>query len=58
MLTSTKGCNSVVNQCKMTLFNSNKELVNNILYTKSGLNMSIRSEDMEQKPNSDSNQAS
>ena len=42
----------------MTFYNPNIELVNDVVYTKSGLNLSIRSEDMEQKPNFDSNQGS
>ena len=39
----------------MTCYNPNIELVNDIVYTKSGLNMA---EDMEQNPKSDANQGS
>ena len=36
--------------------NPNIDLVNDNVYTKFGLNLSIRSQDIEQKPNSDVNQ--
>ena len=42
----------------MTCYNPNTELVKDIVYTKSGLNMSIHSEDMEQNPNSGANKGS
>ena len=35
-LTSIKGCNSVANLRKMTLYNSNIDLVNDNVYTKFG----------------------
>ena len=54
--TSIKGCNSVVTLQKTKIYNTNVDLVNNNVYTKFGLNLSIRSQDMEQKPNSDINQ--
>ena len=40
--------NSVKNLRKMTLYNPNIDLVNDNVYTKFGLNLSIRSQDMEQ----------
>ena len=45
---SSKGHNSVVNLRKTKIYNTNLELVNDNVYTKFGLNMSIRSQDMEQ----------
>ena len=41
---------------KMILYNPNVALVNNNVYTKFGLNKSIRSQDIEQKLNSEINQ--
>ena len=35
-LTSVKGCNSVANLRKMTLYNTNLDLVNGNVYTKFG----------------------
>ena len=55
-LTSIKGLNSVVNLRKTKIYNTNVDLVNDNVYTKFGLNLSIRSQDMEQKLNSDVNQ--
>ena len=55
-LTSIKGRNSVANLRKITIYNTNIDLVNDNAYTKFGLNLSIRSQDVEQKPNSDVNQ--
>ena len=55
-LTSIKGPNSVANLRKTIIYNTNLDLVNDNVYTKFGLNMSIRSQDIEQKPNSDVNQ--
>ena len=53
-LTSIKGSNSVANlQKKPKIYNINIDLVND---TKFGLILSIRSKDIEQKPNSDINQ--
>ena len=54
-LTSIKGCNSVVNLRKAKIYNTSVDLVNDNVYTKFGLNLSIHSQDMEQKPNSDVN---
>ena len=48
---SIKGHNSVVNLRKTKIY-----ITNDNVYTKFGLNLSIRSQDMEQKPNSDVNQ--
>ena len=56
ILTSIKGRNSVANLPKTKIYNTNAELVNDNVYTKFGLNLSIRSQDIEQKPNSDVNQ--
>ena len=52
-LTSIKGCNSVANLWKMTLYNTNIDLVNEKVYTKFGRTLSIHSQDIEQKPISD-----
>ena len=54
-LTSIKGRNSVANLRKF-FYNTNIDLVNDNVYTKFGLNLSIRSQDIEQKTNSDVNQ--
>ena len=54
-LTSIKGCNYVGNLRKTKIYDTNADLVNDDVYTKFGLNLSIRSQDMEQKPNSDVN---
>ena len=56
ILTPIKGRNAVVNLQKMTIYNTNVDLVNDNVYTKFGLNLFIRSQDIEQKPNSDVNQ--
>ena len=40
----------------MKIYNTNIDLVNDIVNTKFGLNLSIRSQDIEQNPNSDVNQ--
>ena len=53
ILTSIKGRNSVANLRKTIIYNTNIDLVNDNVYTKYGLNLSIRSQDIEQKPNSD-----
>ena len=55
ILTSIKGRNSVANLSKMTLKNPKVGLVNDNLYTKFGKILSIHSQDMEQKTNSDVN---
>ena len=41
---------------KMTIYNPNVDFVNDNVYTKFGLNKSIRSQNIEQKLNSDVNQ--
>ena len=56
ILTSIKGRNSVVNLRKRKTYNTNVDLVNDNVYTKFDLNLSIRSQEIEQKPNSDVNQ--
>ena len=56
ILTSNKGRNSVTNLRKSKIYSTNVDLVNDNVYTKFGLNLSIRSQDIEQKPNSDVNQ--
>ena len=53
ILTSIKGCNSVANLRKTKIYNTNVDLVNDNVLTKFGLILSIRSQDIEQKPNSD-----
>ena len=53
ILISIKGRNSVANLRKT---NTNVDLVNDNVYTKFGLNRSIRFQDIEQKLNSDVNQ--
>ena len=56
ILTSIKGRNSVANLQKTKIYDTNVDLVNDNMYTKFGLNLSIRSQDIEQNPNSDVNQ--
>ena len=53
ILTSIKGRNSVANLRKTMIYNTNVDLVNDNVYTKFGLNQSIRFQDIEQKQNSD-----
>ena len=55
-LTSIKGRNSFANLRKTMIYNTNIDLVNDNVYTKFGLNGSIRFQDIEQKLNSDVNQ--
>ena len=55
-LTSIKGRNSFANLRKTMIYNTNIDLVNDNVYTKLGLNRSIRFQDIEQKRNSDINQ--
>ena len=50
---SIKGHNSVTNLRKMTFYDPNVDLVNDNVYTKFGLDKSIRSQVIEQKLNSD-----
>ena len=57
ILTSIKGSNSVANlQKKTKIYNTNIDIVNDNVFTKFGLILSIRSQDIEQKPNSEANQ--
>ena len=56
ILTSIKGRNSVANLRKIIIYNTNIDLVNDNVNSKFGHNLSIRSQDIEQKPNSDVNQ--
>ena len=56
ILTSIKGSNSVANLQKKKIYNTNIDLVNDNVFTKFGLILSIRSQDTEQNPNSDFNQ--
>ena len=44
---SIKGSNSAANLRKMTIYNPNVDLVNDNVYTKFGLNKTIRSQDIE-----------
>ena len=55
-LTSIKGRNSFANLRKTMIYNTNIDLVNDNVYTKFGLNRSIRIQDIVQKLNSDVNQ--
>ena len=56
ILTSIKSRNSVVNLRKTKIYNTNVDLVNDNVYTKFGLNLSIRCQEIEHKPNSEVNQ--
>ena len=56
ILTSIKGLNSLANLRKTSIYNTKVDLVNDNVYTKFGLNLSIRFQDIEQKLNSDVNQ--
>ena len=47
ILTSIKGRNSVANLRKTIIYNTNIDLVNDDVYTKFGLVLSIRSQDIE-----------
>ena len=51
ILTPIKGRNSVANLRKTKIYNTDIELVNDNAFTKFGLNLFIRSQDIEQKPN-------
>ena len=53
---SYKGRNSVANFGKTMIYNTNVDLINDNMYTKFGLNRSIRFQDIVQKHNSDVNQ--
>ena len=56
ILTSIEGRNSVANLRKTKIYNTNLDLVTDNVYTNFGRILSIRSQDIEQKPNSDVNQ--
>ena len=56
ILTSIKVSYSVAYLPKTKIYNTYIDLVNDNVYTKFGLNLSIRFQDIEQKPNSDINQ--
>ena len=56
ILESIKDRNSVANLGKTMIYNSNVDLVDDDVYTKFGLILSIRSQDIEYKSNSDINQ--
>ena len=47
ILASIKGRNSVANLGSTTIYNANIDLVNDDVYTKFGLSLSIRSQDIE-----------
>ena len=55
-LISIKGRNSIANLRKMTIYNTNLDLVHDNVYTKFGWILSIHSQDIEQRPISDINQ--
>ena len=56
ILTSIKSRNSVANWRKTKIYNTNVDLVNDNVYTKFGVNLPIRSQDIEHKPSSDVNE--
>ena len=56
ILASNKGRTSVANLRKTMIYNTNVDLVNDNVYTKFGLNRSIRFQVIEQKLNADVNQ--
>ena len=56
ILTSIKGRNSVAKLRETKIYNTNLDLVTDNAYTNFGLNLSIRSQDIEHKPNFDVNQ--
>ena len=56
ILTSIKGRNSVANLRKTNIYHTNLDLVTDNVYANFGLILSIRSQDIEQKPNFDVNQ--
>ena len=56
IVTSIKGRKSVVNLRKTKIYDTNVDLINDNVYKKFGLNLSICSQEIEQKPNSDVNQ--
>ena len=56
ILKSNKGRHSVANLRKTMIYNTNVDFINDNVYTKFGLNRSIRFQDIEQKLNFDVNQ--
>ena len=56
ILISIKARDSVANLQKTIIYDTNIDLVNDNVFTKFGLNRSIRFQDIEQKRNSDVNQ--
>ena len=56
ILTSIKGRNSVANLRKTKIYKTNFDLVTDNVYTNFGLILSIRFQDIKQKPNFDINQ--
>ena len=56
ILTSIKGRNSVANLRKTTIYDTKVDLVDDNVFTKFGINRSIRFQDIEQKLNFDVNQ--
>ena len=56
ILMSIKGRYCVANLRKITIYNTKVDLVDDNVFTKFGLNRSIRFQDIEQKLNSDVNQ--
>ena len=56
ILTSIKGHNSAVNLRNLPLYDPNLDIINVNVYTKFGLILSIGSQDIERKRNSDINQ--
>ena len=56
ILISNKGRNSVANLRKTMIYNTNVDLADDNMYTKFGLNRSIRFQDIEQRLNSGVNQ--
>ena len=57
VLTPIKGRNSVANLRKTKIYNTNIDLVNDNVFTKIGLILSIHSIDIEQRPNSQCRQS-
>ena len=58
ILTSIKGHNSVANVQKIELYKPNLDVININVYTKFGSILSINSQDIERKQNSNNNQGS
>ena len=56
ILASIKGHNSVANLRNLPLYNPNLDIINGNVYTKFALILSIGSQDIERKRNSDINQ--